>query len=171
MIIKYLKANNGILEKFPVTLDEIKLSHPSTQLDEESLNNLGYFSVFIDTSLHPFNGKQQINNRKIEETVEFINGYWRIVYNVVNAYPSKELYEQAYQQKIQQVREKRNQLLKEIDVMLLRSSEMKLLGYQDDDKIVFSLNKNQELLKYKQQLRDITKENIWDFEWPKIPID
>lgn len=80
----YLKLNNGIIEKYPYTIGELRRDNPQTsfpsQIPESLLEEFGVFKV------EPTDGPEVSFDKNVSEgNPELVNGVWKQVWNVTDA--------------------------------------------------------------------------------------
>lgn len=163
-------AADGTVAKYPVSLDEIKDLHPDLQgLDEDSLRAVGYESATVQPVSHP----ETINFKNVVESFERDEetGSWLVTLKQVSRFSNEEEKNAAVEQKWQEVREYRNDLLQKADIALTRSNELRALGeVPETNPMVISDSDLLGAYSWKQELRDITKSpNPWGIQWPVKP--
>lgn len=80
----YLKLNNGIIEKYPYTIGELRRDNPQTsfpsQIPESLLEEFGVFKV------EPTDGPEVSFDKNVSEgNPELVDGVWKQVWNVTDA--------------------------------------------------------------------------------------
>jgi len=153
----YVKLNpDGTIDKYPYTLTDLIFNNPNVSFPD----NFG--STFSDTDAQYFNvfpvisseSPEQSYDINLERTAEFINGNWVEVW--ISSAASQEEINERTEVKSVQVRNVRNELLKDSDWTQLPD--------------VSSTIRNN-WLSYRQSLRDITDQPDfpWNITWPTEP--
>lgn len=153
--MSYVKVSNGAVDAYPYSLGQLRrdnrnISFPK-RISEETLNEHGVFSVTIADE-PSYDAKVQYVTQN--DRPELVDGVWTLGWDVVNK-TAQEVAD--YNAKIDTIsRSKRGTLLRETDHFGLSDVPM-----------------TQEMLEYRQSLRDITSNAKWphlaDSDWPTKP--
>ena len=148
----YVKVNNGVAEKYPYTLGQLRKDNPNVSFPKvPSLETLAEWNLFpVEVRPQPsFNAANQdcVRSLPVQE-----NGVWVETWSVVQA--SQEEVSQRLVNKENEVRHIRNELLAETD-----------WRFRSD------MNPSQEWIDYCQALRDVPNQAgfPWDVQWPIKP--
>ena len=165
-------SNTNTVEKYPVTIEEIKSLHPNLPgLDDDNLRLVGYER----TAILPFNFPETIESKYDVDFMERDEegGVWRIGLKLVPRFSSEEEKKIEVEKKWKEIRSYRDAILIKADNALMRSQELKALGYTTEtNSFVIDDNSLKDIFQWKQQLREITKvPNPFNFQWPKKPDD
>lgn len=150
----YVKALNGVVERFPYSPTDLIRENPSTSFPGAMLSNdvLEEWGVFqVEATPQP-----QFNDRthRIEQVEpEFVGGSWEQRWKVTALTAAEVAATEAAQ--AQGVREQRNQALKDTDWTQVADAPV--------DKAAWAA--------YRQALRDITAQQgfPWEVQWPEQP--
>lgn len=149
----YVKVTNGIVEKFPYTIEELKKDNPEAliykDLSDEVLQLFGMYKVVVD----PLPDSWPITQTPAQDTVPVLeNNVWCLKWTIRD-YTVEELADigGAY-------RQERNILLRECDWTHVTDSNL-----SDSQKAAWAT--------YRQALRDITGQTGFPLEivWPTKP--
>jgi hypothetical protein len=152
----YAKLNNGVIEKYPYTIGELRKDNPNTsfpaQISQATLAEYGVVTVVV-TGQPDYN---KITQKCVEGVPSFQNNQWQQTWIVTDA--SAEEIEQRTNDKANEVRAERDQRLTESDWTQL-----------DDSPVTNS--KKLEWATYRQALRDVPQQVDfpWDVVWPEQP--
>lgn len=150
----YVKANNGVVEKYPYTTADLTQENPSVSfpsvLSAEILANFNVFQVIEqekpDTDNLFYTVKRHLP--------ELINGEWVLLWDIIQK-TQEQLDEEA-----------------EIEAEAIRSSRNKKLSLSDWTQLDDSPGtKKLEWATYRQALRDLPAQAgfPWDVDWPSQP--
>jgi len=153
----YLKANNGVVEKYPYSIGLLRKDNPSTSFPKKPSD-----AVLADYGVYPVretNPTVGANQKLVKSwTPELVNGEWVLNHQAVDM-TAEEITERD-DVVAANVREKRDQLLTETDWTVLQDSP--LTDAQTADWVI-----------YRQALRDITDHAnfpyLADADWPTKP--
>jgi hypothetical protein len=149
----YAKLNNGVIEKYPYTISQLRKDNPQcsfpkiiTQGVLDQFNLVIVQAVTAPTVTDP-------TKRVVEDVPEFIDGMWYQKYNVVTL--SSEEYAEREQAEAEFIRGARNQKLTESDWTQVADSPVDLVSWGI----------------YRQALRDVPAQEgfPWDVTWPERP--
>jgi hypothetical protein len=147
----FAKITNGIVEKYPYTIGNLRKDYPNTSfpkvIEDDSLEAFGVYRV--EKREKP----EYDHTQNLECKVIFQSGKWVQSYKLTNA-SAAELAERT-SQKADQVRYQRNELLADCDWTQVADAPV--------DKEAWAT--------YRQALRDITEQNGFPFSvvWPLEP--
>ncbi len=150
----YALIKNGSVAKFPYSVGEFRLDHPSVSLPQEptpgQLEEVGLFVVTF--KVRP--SYDQITENLTQGALEHVDGVWQTTWSIAPA--SSEQIEQRTQEKADEVRQERNARLSASD------------WTQVDDAPV---NKEAWAV-YRQALRDISAQTGFPLNvvWPMQPV-
>ncbi len=151
----YLKLNNGVVEKYPYSIGDLRKDNPQTSfpndISETLLEEWGVFPVFKTPA------PEASHDKNVSEgTPENRNNQWFQTWVVSNA-TAQEIANRVAQ-KADEVREERNKLIKQSDWTMLVDAP-------------FSDTKKAEWVAYRQSLRDIPQQSGFPFavNWPTNP--
>lgn len=151
----YAKINNGLVEKYPYTIGELRRDNPQIsfpfQIPPEVLEEHGVVRV-EETDAPTVDATQEL----IKQEPQYVDGRWIQTWSVRDKTP--EEIESLRQIKADEVRMSRNSMLSSSDWTQAK----------DIDDSVSSL-----WVPYRQQLRDITEQPGFPFNinWPVAPTD
>lgn len=151
----YIKVVDDQVEKYPYTLEELRLENPNTSFPvdiEFNAQLLSDFGVYQVQSAMPPAYDESIQ-RVVEVTPTRVNSKWTVTYEVVSLKDREK--EQALATKSDEVRSRRNILLAESDWTQLPDAPA--------DATAWAV--------YRQELRDITIQSGYPFNviWPTKP--
>lgn len=149
----YVKLDsNGNIEKYPYTLTDLVFDNPNVSFSDKITNeDAAFFNVFPVT---PSEQPEETYDINLVRNAKFENGKW------VEFWTSSPATEEQKQERIQakstQIRNLRNELLKESDWSQLPD-------------VSNTIRNN--WLNYRQSLRDITDQSgfPWNVTWPTEP--
>jgi hypothetical protein len=148
----YVKVTNGVAEKYPYTLGQLRKDNPNVSFPKApSLETLAQWGLFpVEVRPQPsFNEANQdcMRSLPVQE-----NGTWVETWSIAPV--SQEEISQRLVNKETEVRHIRNQLLTETD-----------WRFRSD------MNPSQEWIDYCQALRDVPSQAgfPWDVQWPVAP--
>lgn len=152
----YVLAPNQTVEKFPYSIDHLRRDNPNTSFPQNpSEDFLASWDVFVvrDQEEPVFDPATE-NCNQVNPTID--NGIWVATWQVTPA--SADEIAERLQAKSSEIREQRNQLLKDCDWTQLNDSPLSA-----DNKTSWAT--------YRQQLRDVTTQTRfpWDIQWPSTP--
>ncbi len=149
----YLLASNGIISKFPYSLEELRSDNPQTsfawEMSAEELSDWGVYSV-DEQNPPPYN--DQTESIELQDP-SLVNGLWIRSWLITSA--STEEMEQRKVIKSAEVRRRRNRLLSETDYTQIpdfQGSEVEKLNFAQ----------------FRQQLRELPQQEGFPFSyvWP-----
>jgi len=149
----YLLASNGIISKFPYSLEELRSDNPQTsfawEMSAEELSDWGVYSV-DEQNPPPYN--DQTESIELQDP-SLVNGLWIRSWIITSA--STEEMEQRKVIKSAEVRRRRNRLLSETDYTQIpdfQGSEVEKLNFAQ----------------FRQQLRELPQQEGFPFSyvWP-----
>jgi hypothetical protein len=149
----YVKANNGVVEKYPYTTADLTQENPNVSfpsvLGAEILANFNVFQV-IEQEKPDTDNLYYIVKRHLPEMV---NGEWVLLWDVIQK-TQEQLDEEA-----------------EIEAEAIRSSRNKKLSLSDWTQIEDAPVNKQAWATYRQALRDVPSQAgfPWEVTWPQQP--
>jgi hypothetical protein len=153
----YLKANNGVVEKYPYSIGLLRRDNPNTSFPKNPSDAvLADYGVYPVRETNPTVGADQ---KLVKSwTPELVNGEWLLNHQAVDM-TAQEIAERDGVVAAN-VREKRNYLLAETDWTMLEDSPL-------------TAEKTADFVIYRQALRDITDHASFPYlaedDWPIKP--
>lgn len=142
----YIKVNNGIIEKYPYSIGELRKDNPQTSFPKNpTLTLLEEWGVF---PVQPVNSPSVDYTKNVRESTPVYNNGWTQVWEIIDA-TADEIAERVSGKSIE-VRYERDRLLAETDWVVVKSLES---GFQIPT----------EWQTYRQGLRDIPEQNGFPF--------
>jgi hypothetical protein len=151
----YIKAINGVIEKYPYSTYQLKQDNPQTSfpsvISDELLADWDVFPV-VSTPYPEVNYTQDVS----EGTPVFVNGQWTQVWVVSDATP--EEIAQRTEDKATEVRSERDALLTACDWIVIKATET-------------DVPEIEAWKAYRQALRDVPQQPgfPWNVVWPQPP--
>jgi hypothetical protein len=150
----YVKTNNGSIEKFPYSIDDLRKDNPNTSfphaLSKELLEFYGVF--FVAEQAPPETDKLSYCVKR--HLPELIDGQWVMAWDVI-------------QKTAEQLEEETNK-----EAEAIRNSRNKKLAFSDWTQLDDSPGtKKLEWATYRQELRDLPTQAgfPWQVDWPTAP--
>lgn len=152
----YAKINNGLVEKFPYSIDDLRRENPNTSIVLPlSAEDAARFGLVVVASQDPPDIDERTQSRDIQPTPININGVWTHCWTIRDKTAEEQIANDA--RKSEQARNERNAKLAKCDWTQMADANA--------DKVAWAT--------YRQALRDLPEQADfpWEVTWPTQPTE